>query len=110
MAKKNNNVKYVVLLIILVIIVVGYRKYGGAQDEGVVEPADTGADDTGAADTDVDDTTPPVPERKTTQTLYPDLCYAEGGTPRNEEMGCRAGEVSIGEVPGFKTPYICCVD
>jgi hypothetical protein len=111
MAKKNKNTTYLVLLVILVIIVVvGYQKYGGMQDEGG-EPADTGADDTGAADTGADDTgaadtTTPT----TTQPLYPDLCYAEGGIPRNAEMGCRAGETSIGDVPGFKVPHICCVD
>lgn len=109
MAKKNNTTTYIIIaIIILIIIVVGYKKYGGVQDEGEVLPPV--ADDTVADDTVADDTTPPVPERKTTQTLYPDLCYAEGGIPRSEEMGCMAGEVSIGEVPGFKTPHICCVD
>lgn len=105
--KKQMKTSRVVLLVILVVIiaVVAYQKYGGAP----AVPEDEGAEEARQQTTAQESAQQAQAPAKETQPLYPDLCYAEGGKPVSASKGCAAGEESIGEVPGFKTPYICCV-
>ena len=107
MAKKQLKMKksYLVLLAILliIIVVVGYKKMAVVEEQPEEEAGE------GAATTAEGGAAAGAPAEKEAQPLYPDLCYAEGGTPRVKSDGCRAGEKNIGDVPGFKVPYICCV-
>lgn len=99
MAKKIQNKHYLVLLVIIVVvIVILYKQYTPAVEEEAAEPE--------VEEEEVVEAPAAEPADEEAQPLYPDLCYAEGGTPREE---CRSGETSIGDVPGFKTPHVCCV-
>lgn len=96
--KPKSNLGKIVLLIVIVAIVwvvLKQKAPANAETEEQVE----------APDVEVQVEEAPA-ESEEVQPLYPDLCYAEGGTPRTE---CDADETSIGNVPGFKVPHVCCV-
>ena len=102
MAKKKNKTYLVLLVILIIVIVIGYQKYGPKMVDEEEEPAEEEE-----AEVEVEEEAA-EPEEEA-QPLYPDLCYAAGGTPRPTSEGCRSGEENIGDVPGFKVPNICCV-
>jgi hypothetical protein len=97
--KPKSKLGHIVLLIVIVVVVLVVLK----QRAPVEEPE--GAEEVEEAP-EAEEQVEEAPEAEEAQPLYPDLCYAEGGVPRNE---CKDGETSIGDVPGFKTPHICCV-
>jgi hypothetical protein len=105
--KKQMKTSRVVLLVIIVIIivVVAYQKYGGAP----AVPADEGAEEAMQQTTAQESAQQAQAPAQEAKPLYPDLCYAEGGKPVAASKGCAAGEESVGDVSGFKTPYLCCV-
>lgn len=100
MAKQKNKTYLVLLVILIIIVVIGYQKYGPEQVVDEEEPAEE-------AEAEVEAEEGAAAEEEA-QPLYPDLCYAAGGTPRPTSDGCRSGEKNIGDVPGFKVPNICC--
>jgi hypothetical protein len=103
--KKMKGTHLVLLAIVVIIIAIVVMK-----QKAVVEPEAPEAPE-GAAEAGEEQVVEEVVEpAEDEMPLYPDLCYAEGGTPRKESDGCRAGEKDIGDVPGFKVPYICCAD
>ena len=98
--KPKSKLGHIVLLIVIVVIVLVVLRQKAPADE-----ADAGEQvEESGAEEQVEEAPEVVEE---VQPLYPDLCYAEGGTPRTE---CEAGETSIGDVPGFKVPHFCCVE
>jgi len=102
--KKMSSSRMALLVIIaIIVIVIAYQKYGGAPEAPIGEE---GEEQTDVTESSQQATTPVAEE---TQPLYPDLCYAAGGKPVTASKGCGAGEENIGDVPGFKTPYVCCV-
>lgn len=105
MSKKKSMKKssIAILVIVIIIVVVAYQKYGGVDQ--VADVADEADDSVSEAAPVAQAESAPVEE---TQPLYPDLCYAAGGTPTKASDGCDADEENIGDVPGFKVPYVCC--
>ena len=112
-SKKKSYTPWIVVIAII-IIVFAYMKMGGVEEamdeEDNLQDAQDQMEDTQEQDMEESDMDADMNKEEDAQPLYPDLCYAEGGTPRAEAKGgCRDGETNVGEVVGFKTTYFCCV-
>jgi len=107
MSKKNksmNKAHIAILVIVIIIAVVAYQKYGGVE---------TAVDENAAANQAASEASQAAAQEeaapeKAAEPLYPEPCYAKGGVPVKTSVGCSEGKASIGDVSGFKVPYVCC--